>query len=257
MLENETKNWTEFGLELLVEMSRRGDIDPWDVDLVLVIDKFLNELGQGQEKQELKEAARIIFFVSVLLKIKSQTLYNQPIEQELEDPPFDDDLLDFQNIEFTELNNQQTDYQQILSPRSLDRVLVRNTKPLKPARGRKITLTQLIDIFKKNTETQSLKKRKSTKPLSPEFEEIALREDEEADILELAHDENLEQKIELLSQYILHNLQLEKQTSLSELQDSIGDWVDTFLSALFLSHAGKTEIWQSEIYDELWLKRIV
>ena len=255
MLEIENKTWTELGLELLVEMSGKGEIDPWDVDLVFVIDKFLNQLTQSESKQELKEAARIIFFVSVLLKIKSQHLYQKPPENQ--DQNDYGDLIDFEEIDFEELPETHN-YNQVLNPKMLDKVLMRNPKGLKQQRKRKITLDELIDIFKQSeVQTNSVKKRKK-KSLQDFMEDgkIVLREDEETDILELAHDENLEQKIQLLSEYILRTLELNKETTLSELKDNIGDWVDTFLSALFLSHSGKTELLQKNFYEEIWLKRI-
>lgn len=255
MLEIENKTWTELGLELLVEMSGKGEIDPWDVDLVFVIDKFLNQLTQSESKQELKEAARIIFFVSVLLKIKSQHLYQKPPENQ--DQNDYGDLIDFEEIDFEELPETHN-YNQVLNPKMLDKVLMRNPKGLKQQRKRKITLDELIDIFKQSeVQTNSVKKRKK-KSLQDFMEdgEIVLREDEETDILELAHDENLEQKIQLLSEYILRTLELNKETTLSELKENIGDWVDTFLSALFLSHSGKTELLQKNFYEEIWLKRI-
>ena len=118
-------NWSEIGPEVLVEMSAKGEIDPWDVDLVYVIDKFLNKLADRQDKQELKEAARIIFFVSVLLKLKSQRIYQKPNNQ----PALgDDDFLDFENIDFEEFiirkniqllpylkeyNGKETDYDKL------------------------------------------------------------------------------------------------------------------------------------------------
>lgn len=256
MPEIENKTWTELGLELLVEMSSKGEIDPWDVDLVFVIDKFLNQLSQSESKQELQEAARIIFFVSVLLKIKSQNLYQKP--EQTEEKNDYGDLIDFEEIEFEELSEQQNNYSQALNPKTLDKVLMRNPKMLKETRKRKITLDELIDIFKKSESKNNVPKKRKKKNLQDFMDEgeIVLREDEETDILELAHDENLEYKIQLLSEYIFKTLELQKETSLSEIKENIGDWVDTFLSALFLSHSGKTELWQKSFYEEIWLKRI-
>jgi chromatin segregation and condensation protein Rec8/ScpA/Scc1 (kleisin family) len=59
-----------------------------------------------------------------------------------------------------------------------------------------------------------------------------------------------------LSEYILQTLEMNKTISLTLLKESIGDWVDTFLSALFLSHSGKTELMQEIFYDEILIKRI-
>jgi segregation and condensation protein A len=254
------KNWTEIGLEFLVEMAQKKEIDPWDVDLVYVIDKFLGQLtaSNGSDNQQLKEAARIIFFVSVLLRIKSENLYIRPSAQEISDS---DDFMDFDNVEFDELdpeNRSRTSMQEMLTPKALDKILTRNTKSLKEQRNRRITLEDLITIFKQVEEKGAGKKRKKKLKLS-DFEDegdIVIREDEETDIMDLAHNENLEQKIQILSEYILQTLEMNKTMSLSLLKESIGDWVDTFLSALFLSHSGKTELMQEIFYDEILIKRI-
>ncbi len=257
-------NWSEIGPEVLVEMSAKGEIDPWDVDLVYVIDKFLNKLADRQDKQELKEAARIIFFVSVLLKLKSQRIYQKP-----NNPPAigDDDFLDFENIDFEELNSSSAQMDNMLSPKALDSVLSRNSKSIKENRVRKITLDDLLELFKE-AELKTARKKKKKKRTLKDFlndedldfgheDDIVIREDEKTSIMDLAHDEDLEHKIKLLSEYILAELEKDHSTNLNSLQAKIGDWVDTFLAALFLSHSGKTEMSQQEFYQEIWLKRIV
>ena len=264
----EEKAWTEktdllnderLGPELLVQMAEKKEIDPWDVDLVYVIDRFLSQLANKQDKQELKEAARIIFSVSVLLRIKSQNLYvKPPAESSLESSAeVYDDLINFENVEFEEMKNSQQ-YAEMLTPKALDRVLSRNPKGLKEARKRRITLDDLLSLFaqaEQQTHKEKKKKKKSLQDFVDEGE-VVIREDEETDIVDLAHDENLEQKIQMLSEYIFQRLELNKETSLTALKGVLGGWADTFLSALFLSHAGKTEISQQVFYDEIWLRRI-
>ncbi|MDX1919462.1 MAG: segregation/condensation protein A [Candidatus Caenarcaniphilales bacterium] len=251
------KNWLDSGPEMLVEMAKSGEIDPWDVDLVFVIDKFLSQLQGKEDKQELQEAARIIFFVSVLLRIKSQFIYVKPIQPQDELTDEYGDLIDFDAVDFEEID-PNAQFNEILNPKALDRVLSRNPRGMKEPRRRKITLDDLIDLFKE-VESKTSKKKIKKKVSLEDFEEdgIVLREDEETDIYDLAHDENLEQKIEMLSVYILQKLELEKETTLSDLKDLVGDQIDTFLSALFLTHSGKTEIRQKAFYEEIWLMRLV
>ncbi|MDJ0625094.1 MAG: segregation/condensation protein A [Candidatus Caenarcaniphilales bacterium] len=253
--EAQEKSWAELGPELLVEMAKKGEINPWDVDLVFVIDKFLSQLSSQNEKQELKQAAHIIFLVSVLLRIKSQDIYTKPTKEESSEF---DDLMDFEAVDFEEIN-ENSKYEEMLTPKALDTVLSRNPKGLKQQRTRKITLDDLIGLFRE-VELKTSKRKRKKKTSLQDFEDeegIILREDEDTDILDLAVDENLEQKIEVLSQIILDKLQLDKQISLSDLKNSIGDKIDTFLSALFLTHSGKTEIAQETFYEEIWLRRVV
>ncbi|HEY9885759.1 MAG TPA: segregation/condensation protein A [Vampirovibrionales bacterium] len=257
ILKPENTNILDSAPEILVEMAKKNEIDPWDVDLKLVIDKFLTHLNNKDEKQELKEAARIIFFVSVLLRIKSQKIYTRPDPAEEVDE-FGDDLIDFENIDFEELDENK-DPSKLLSTNALDHALTRNTRAMKQKRGRGVTLEELVKLFEEAEHKVSKRKFKKKTTLEDFDDEdgIVLREDEDTDILDLAHDENLEQKIEILSKYILETLSLQTKTALSEIKDAVGDNVDTFLSALFLTHSGKTEIEQIKFYEEIWLKRIV
>jgi segregation and condensation protein A len=254
-ISTENDNWLEKGPEMLVEMAKTGEIDPWNVDLVFVIDKFLSQLQGKKDKNELQEAARI-FFVSVLLRIKSQLIYTKPDLNEASGEEFDD-LMNFDSVDFEELDGER-EYTEILHPKALDNVLRRNPSGLKESRKRQITLDDLIDLFKE-VESKTSKKKTRKKTSLKDFEEldeVVLREDEDTDIYDLAVDENLEQKIEILSNYILEKLEVNRQTALSSLNLLFGDKIDTFLSALFLTHAGRTEIIQKVFYDEIWLKRV-
>lgn len=265
----EEKNWlqdseqllddSQLGPELLVQMAQKKEIDPWDVDLVYVIDRFLGQLSKKEDKQELKEAARIIFFVSVLLRIKSQNLYVKPVVAPEELGEDYGDLLDFEAIDFQQIDGNAEQYAEMLTPRALDKVLSRNPKGMREARKRKITLDDLLDLFREVESKTSKSKKKKKKSIQDFIDDgdVVIREDEDTDINDLAHDENLEQKIQMLSEYILQKLEIDKETSLSALKDIVGGWADTFLSALFLSHSGKTEISQKIFYEEIWLKRVV
>src|SRR3990167_8830186 len=63
------------GLEILVQLAEKGDIDPWDIDIIEVTDKFLAALDKSP-RENLLNAGRAIFFASVLLRLKSDILLN-------------------------------------------------------------------------------------------------------------------------------------------------------------------------------------
>ncbi|MDX1918914.1 MAG: segregation/condensation protein A [Candidatus Caenarcaniphilales bacterium] len=257
LLEESQASPQEPQLELLVSMARSGEIDPWDVDLVYVIDKFLSQLAQKKDEQLLKEAAQIIFFVSVLLRLKSEKIYRRQLREE-ELLESGDDLIDFDAIEFQEIKSPEDLKLELLNPKSLDRALSRNPQNIRQVPKRPITLDDLIALFEK-TKQEIPRVRRKRKESLDDFEgddEVVMREDEDRSIYELVHEENLEQKIQILSECVLKMLEINRQTPLSSLENYVGDQFDAFLAALFLSHAGKTEISQKTFYDELWLKRI-
>ncbi|MGM0389292.1 MAG: segregation/condensation protein A, partial [Natrinema limicola] len=64
--ENEDEETVE-PVELLVQLAEDGEIDPWDIDVVRVTDKFLEAI----DEVDLRTSGRALFYASVLLRMKS------------------------------------------------------------------------------------------------------------------------------------------------------------------------------------------
>jgi len=75
------------------------------------------------------------------------------------------------------------------------------------------------------------------------------------DILDLAHDEDIEETIVKVEQWICENLAAGQNIELFELVIKLAkkDWVEAFLAALFLSNAGKIDLEQESFYGPLYL----
>ena len=58
-------------VELLVQLAEEGEIDPWDIDVVTVTDKFLDRLDDA----DLRTGGRALFYASVLLRMKSDAMW--------------------------------------------------------------------------------------------------------------------------------------------------------------------------------------
>lgn len=54
------------GIEILVNMAKSGKIDPWNVDIVEVTDKYLTHLFQSKA-QNLRLTGRTLLFAAILL----------------------------------------------------------------------------------------------------------------------------------------------------------------------------------------------
>lgn len=251
--EHPKSEWKQVGLEMLMEMIHSGEMDPWDIDLVYVIDKFLRQL----QDNDLQKAAEVIFFVSVLLRIKSEKIYIQPEENEYDEYVIDDGLEidDGDNMQDT-LSPTQSLLRQATV---LDNAVIRNTKTIRKPKERALTLGDLVKAIEESSAVPVTRKRKSVEPVILDNEDdIALRDDEELETLEIAHEEELENKIQRLNQYMSSLMEINQPVNIKELVRIMdGNCVDTFLSALFLSHSGKTEIVQNNIYQDLWLKRTI
>ncbi|HII75714.1 MAG TPA: segregation/condensation protein A, partial [Methanolinea sp.] len=60
-------------VEILVQMAERGEIDPWNIDIVEVTDRFLSELERRKEL-DLRISGRTLFYAALLLRMKSEIL---------------------------------------------------------------------------------------------------------------------------------------------------------------------------------------
>ena len=61
------------GIEILVSLAKQGKINPWNVDIVEVTDKYLMHLFQSKA-QNLRLTGRTLLFAAILLKLKSNVL---------------------------------------------------------------------------------------------------------------------------------------------------------------------------------------
>jgi segregation and condensation protein A len=92
-------------IRLLQEAAIRGDLDPWDVDVIAVIDGFLDQLRQrigaprlvvpaqgGSYERDLAETSEAFLAASVLVSLKAEVLEawtfppEAPLEEAFEDP---------------------------------------------------------------------------------------------------------------------------------------------------------------------------
>lgn len=248
-------------LEIFYDLARTGQIDPWDVDIVLLTDKFLAALSQ-MDIADLKKTGKALLVAAVLLRFKSDTLQGLAILPEptpeyddgFEDPSYDgeaDDLPD-NVIPLDPVAVTQQRWHAIQSaPAQLDNVL----KPrfsARPTRQRKVTLTELIEEIKR-FETLEMKKQVDAAIERREGRKIRSYEKlTTKDIVELAHDEFIEATVIKL-QHLLERLLLHQEAvTLTELEESGGlDRVSAYIALLFLTAQGQIDLHQEAFYEEL------
>src|SRR5574344_2337443 len=61
------------GIEILVSMAKQGKIDPWNIDIVDITDKYLLHLAETKSNN-LRLTGRTLLFAAILLKLKSNIL---------------------------------------------------------------------------------------------------------------------------------------------------------------------------------------
>ena len=235
-------------LEILVEMSQNGEIDPWDVDLEVVTEKFLNQISDSLT-HNLKEAGKIIFFASTLLRMKSDIL-SMKASQALEigqDDLSEDLLLEEELASFDTREIKLTE---------LDRAIIKKSVS-KKQRYRKISLDDLLtalqDAQKEEEKREARRIELSQFASLAEMDVFIEPEIESDDLLELTHAENVEEAIEKSRAYLAEYLVNGHGVKFSKLCKFLHSWSNAFLSILFLAHENEVKIIQQEFYGELWI----
>ncbi len=234
------------GIEILVNMAKQGKIDPWNVDIVEVTDKYLMHLFQSKA-QNLRLTGRTLLFAAILLKLKSNVLEGLDVldfePQHEEDFNYDDEMpLDYQE-EYIPTNNVI----------SIDEVLQRRTS-VRLNHNRVVTLRDLIrqlEFYEMLDKKQSLKnaheraKRRvqNYARLSPD------------DIINLAHDEYIEDGVQRLKANLSEILSRQDRIELNELTLLGMDKINAYISLLFLTAESDYDLVQEEFYSDLYVVR--
>lgn len=149
------------GIEILVSMAEKKEIDPKNIDIIDICDRFLRAIAAAP-KENLRQSGKIIFHASVLLRMKAEQLLIDKIED------LDiggDDFLDFEDDSgiIYDGNNQPVARQITLA--DLERALTRRTKN-NQTRRRRVTLEQLIEALREAERHEKEKSQRKPKASS-------------------------------------------------------------------------------------------
>jgi len=246
-------------VELLVQLAKEGEIEPWDIDIVAVTDAFLSRLDES----DLRTSGRALFYASVLLRMKSDVLL-EPDELEAEEPdePGWDDWEPGMELAPSEAPTGPDPITALEAEmeRRLDR---------KPQRGTPETLDELVRSLR-DAERGSWWKRSRTYDTSSSpkgfqrgVQELDYRsgddvrmEDEptEAEVTGTAHAEDIEAVIEMVDDALATHFDRGREEVLfAEIADLGPSMVETFLALLFLAHRERIRLEQDELFGDLWV----
>ena len=260
-------------IRLLQDAAVRGELDPWDVDVIAVVDGFLDQLRQrievprlvavagGSYEQDLAETSEAFLAASVLVGLKAEVLEAatfppEPIQDESFGFDFDDDGQGW-------LMNPGLEM-----PRRPERHLWRRPVAPPPLQ-RPVTLGELIrqlEDIAERIEDDEGKIRSRHRP--KRYSERAAIEQ----VAALAHREKLPETTAALSQFLLQWPQAVQWAGFEELVEAWAasveakgataeldaDRVGVFWALLFLCHQGKVELEQTGgLFGPLSLKRLL
>ena len=233
-------------IEILVDMARSGKIDPWNIDIVDLYDKYMARLAELKIK-DLKSVGRALLFTSILLRLKSNIIDGLTVE-DLD--PMGEDFID---------DTFEADYEpeQLQLPSSnvisFDEVLQRRTS-VRLNRNRNVTLKDLIrhlEFYEQLEKKQVLKNAiERQKRRVRDYSKLKAK-----DILNLAHDEYIETVVEKMRQNLNKILEREEKIELRELTLLGFDRSSAYIAILFLVVKDNFEIIQEDFYGKLYVTR--
>lgn len=201
-------------IAFLIDLAERGDIDPWDVNVIEVIDRFLSTLAplsSGREPYEttLSQSGQAFLYASMLVLLKADSL-SQPEPVAL---PVEDAI----ELEADEDGNSL--------PAHLERQ-IRRRAVAQPPQRRRVTLKELIDQLRTIATALDEQTPRVRRP-RPQSRHQAVRA-----IVQLAHQENLSEMAVALEQFFLDKWQTIAQ----------GEWLDFDLLLELWSQAGDYKV---------------
>ena len=241
-------------VEVLVTLAEDGEIEPWDIDIVDVTDKFLAHL----DEVDLRVSARALFYASVLLRMKGDAMLDEGDDEE--EPDEFDDWAPGMEMDTGAPGVDPVDALEAEMDRRLDR---------KNARGTPETLDGLIRELRERERGSWWKRSRSydTTDSPAGFQRgvqsldyrdgDASREDyepTEEDVTGTTHGEDIEATIEDVEADLVEQYNHGRPEVLfREIEDAGGSRVKTFLAVLFLAHRGVVGLEQDELFGDLWV----
>ncbi len=237
------------GIEILIKLATSGEIDPKNIDIIDVTDKFLKAIA-AVPKENLRQSGKILFHASVLLRMKAEAM----LAAATADINSGDDFMDFDDDGSFGFDSEEKEPRQ-LTLADLERALVRKANN-RQNRQRKVTLDQLIEALR---EAEKIEKTRAAREPRQRIELSGQHEANDVDdLLDLAHDEDIEDTISRVESILSNNMgagELVQLLRIIQLLGGHGDWVDAFLAVLFLSNAGKITLEQNDFYGPLYVVR--
>ena len=202
-------------------MAKRGEIDPWNIDVVELADKFLKKV----EELDLRFSARVLLYAAILVRMKAEILVSEAI--------FDEDEEVEEELPEIDLNFELPMEESITIP---------EIKPRKPRRY--TTLQELIRELRK-AEMLEVKKRKR-RVVKAKAE----------DVWEVPHEENIEETINRVYEELIREFRLRPVISFLKLTKGfdLSRLISYYLSILHLAYRRKIELVQEKFYEDIKIK---
>jgi segregation and condensation protein A len=269
-----TLSLAQNAIAMLIDLAERGEIDPWDVQVIEVIDRFLSKLqpnevrteGRAAYESDLSQSGQAFLYASMLLLLKADSLARLEAEET-------------QTAEAEQLLEDSTGLNRPLFLNLEQKIRRRATAP--PVQRRQVTLQELIAQLNLIATAMADPKprRAAVRRPRPQSRSQAMRT-----ITQLAHEENLSEIAAVLETFLAEHWQQfgnnqewlnfetllnhwaaaqteeksratsAKRAAVQPVEATIHDRVGVFWALLFLSAQSKVELEQQEFYQDLHIR---
>ena len=227
-------------VEILVQMAERGEIDPWNIDIVEVTDRFLSELERRKEL-DLRISGRTLFYAAILLRMKSDHL--EQLAQEV-DISFDNDEAADETDDFDfDIDGEVSGR---LGP--VDRLEreIKRRLDRKQFRRHPITLYELITELK-NAEKEERRRQRLSSYGPDEYFDAD-------DVVSIAHEEGYQQAAERVLSCCMEACTGNERIALTEITEKLGWSIpEVYIPLLFLMFEGDILMEQEEFLGDLFI----
>ena len=251
----------------LIDLAERGEIDPWDVPVITIIDRFLDELGlmseseSPQQEADLPRSGQAFLWASMLVLFKADSLHL-----------LEEELLEIEEEEFFEEEYIETQKRSL--PANLEEHIRRRTSVCSVGK-RRVTLQELIEQLEHIAAEIEAAATDTSPKRSKRSRSAAIKA-----IAQLAHNENLTELAAQLESFLYLNLsQLQCDRDCVDWENLLQRWhtadaakvlssereherdsdldrAGVFWALLLLSAQSKVELVQEEFYQDLSVRPI-
>ncbi len=221
-------------IEILLEMAKKGEIDPWNINVVDVTDRFLKRLETAR-KFDLRISGRVLLYAAILVRMKAEAITLEALGEEEVESYEEYYFLD-EPVEFEDDNLSDVILEALKSPRKSVRKIT--------------TLKDLIDELRRAEEVERRRrKRRRVEKFEASIDTT----------LKVPHEESLEEMIARVEEELSKILKKKGRTTLFSL---VKGWdvpmlVDYYVSILHLAFRKKVEIAQEKFYGDVEIREVV
>jgi segregation and condensation protein A len=216
--------------EILYDLIKTEQLDPWDIDLSILAEKYLERIRQLEE-ESFFVSSKVLLACALLLRLKSDILANRFIQSL-------DELL----------YGKKEDKKYVLERIELDEDELPILIPKTPmARFKKVTLQELMSSLSKAIDTENRRIKK----------EIKIRQAEKSALVVMPKFNRINLKDRIIQVYSQIKLSIKKpekvRITFSEIAPSREEKLSSFLPVLHLSNQERLYLEQHKHYDEIFM----